>query len=68
MNLKDTMKEDKKQITDMHTRIDAIERSVETLTDGQWNRKDVSALFVIAGAIGGLASSALLAAQGMGWL
>lgn len=48
--------------------IGEIRAAVKTLSDGKWNKKDISAVVSLLGGVAGLASAAYLVLQGAGVL
>jgi hypothetical protein len=48
--------------------IDALKGAVAELADGQWNKRDISAVITILGSLAGLASAAFLSLQAAGIL
>ena len=48
--------------------LDDLRAAVKILSDGKWEKRDVSAVITILGSLAGLASAAFLLAQQMGLL
>ena len=55
-------------MADTQKQLDSLREAVKTLSDGKWDKRDVTAVVSLLGALAGLASAAVLALQGLGVL